>query len=444
VVLPETKYALSGDIYIAYQVTGNGPVDVVWAPGTVSHLDLDWDLPIRAQFLERFSSFCRLIRFDKRGTGLSDRPLKVATLEERSDDIRAVMDAAGSQQAVIFGASEGASMACLFAATYPERTRLLMIWGGQARWVKSDDYPWGLTLEEDDRMIQDVQAHWPSLEWLLGPGAGLGKEVDPVFLDWMLRYCRAAASPSAAAAYERMNAQIDIRAILTTIRVPTLVMNRTGDPVANIKAARDLASRISGARFVEFPGATHSMYTIEPERVLAEMEEFVTGVRSTGITNRILATVLFVDIVSSTERAAQLGDAGWRDLRDAYYVLVRKEIARFRGREMDTSGDGYFATFDGPARAIHCAIAIADAVKQLSIEIRAGLHTGECELMGDKLGGIAVHIGSRVLSKAGPGKVVVSSTVKDLVAGSGIEFEDKGFHVLKGVPGKWHLYIAKR
>lgn len=443
-MLPETKYALSGDIYIAYQVTGSGPVDVVLAPGTVSHLDLEWDLPIWAHFYERFSAFCRLIRFDKRGTGLSDRPLKMATLEERADDIRAVMDAAGSRQASILGRSEGASMACLFAATYPARTRSLMVWGGQARWVKTDDYPWGLTPEESERITQDVQQHWPSLEYILGPGAGLGKDVDPAYLNWFIRYGRAAASPSAAAAYERMNAQIDIRAILPTIRVPTLVMNRTGDPVAQVEAARDLAARIPGALFVEFPGATHSMFTLEPERVLAEIEEFVTGTRSTGVTDRILATVLFVDMVGSTERAVELGDAAWRDLLDAYYASVRKEIARFRGREMDTAGDGFFATFDGPARGICCAQAIAEAVKQLNIQVRAGLHTGECELMGDKVGGIAVHIGARVLSKAGPGEVVVSSTVKDLVVGSGIKFEDRGSHVLKGVPGEWHLYAVKR
>ena len=443
-MLPETKYALSGDTYVAYQVTGNGPVDLVWAPGTVSHLDLDWDTPVRAHFFERVSAFCRLIRFDKRGTGLSDRPLKMATLEERTDDIRAVMDAVGSERATILGFSEGASMACLFAATYPARTRSLIVWGGQARWVRADDYPWGQTPEDYERMIQDVQEHWPSIEYIVGPGAGYGRDVDPAVLEAVLRYFRAAANPSAVAAYERMNAQIDIRPILPTIRVPTFVMNRTADPVAHIDAARDLAVRIPGARLVEFPGAIHPMFMIDPERVLAEIEEFVTGGRSPEMAERILATILFVDIVGSTERAAELGDAAWRHLLDLYYTVARKEIARFRGREMDTAGDGFFATFDGPARAICCALAIEDGVKQLDIEVRAGVHTGECEPMGDKLGGIAVHIAARVLAQAGPSEVVVSSTVKDLVAGSGLKFEDSGSHVLKGVPGEWRLYRAKR
>ena len=315
-------------------------------------------------------------------------------------------------------------------------------WSGTL--VKSDDYPWGQTPEEFARLAQDLQEHWPSLEWLLGPGVGLGKDFDPVSLEAVLRYCRAAASPSAAAAYERMNADIDIRPILSAIHVPTLVMNRTGDPAVNVDAARDLATRIPNAQFVEFPGVSHMISDIEPERVLAEMEEFITGVRSTGVADRILATVLFVDIVGSTKRGVELGDAQWRDLLEAYYTMVRKQIARFRGREIDTAGDGFFATFDGPARAIQCAVAISDEVKQLNIQIRAGLHTGECELMGNNLGGIAVHIGARIISKAEPGEILVSRTVKDLVAGSGIEFEDNGSHVLKGVPGKWHLFRVKR
>ena len=440
----ETKYARSGDLYIAYQVTGSGPVDMVLAPGTVSHLDLDWDSPPRASFFERLSAFCRLIRFDKRGTGLSDRPLNMATLEERTDDIRAVMEAAGSQRAAIFGASEGASMACLFAATYPERTRSLLVWGAQARWVRASDYPWGDTPETHAAMVKDVQENWPSLAYVQGPGAGLGKDVDPAYLEFVLRYMRAAASPSAAAAYERMNGAIDIRPILPSIRVPTLVMNRTGDPVAQVEAARDLAAHVPGARFIEFPGATHSMMTIDPEHVLAEIEEFVTGVRPNDVAERVLATVLFVDIVDSTQRAVALGDAAWRNRLDTYYALVRKELGRFRGKEIDTAGDGLFATFDGPARAIRCALAIADQVRQLDLEVRAGLHVGECEVMGKKVGGLAVHIGARVMALAGPGEVLVSSTVRDLVAGSGIRFVDRGARALKGVPGEWHLYAVER
>lgn len=408
----------------------------------MSHLDLDWDSPVRAHFIERLSSFCRLIRFDKRGTGLSDRPTKMATLEERTDDIRAVMDAVGSRKATILGVSEGASMACLFAATYPERTQSLIIWGGQARWVKTHDYPWGLSSDRYDRLIESVQNSWPSLEYIQGPGAGYGDDVDPTLLDWLLRYFRAAGNPSAVAAYERMNAEIDIRPILKAICVPTLVMNREEDPIANLDAARDLAHRIPNARFVEFPGATHSMFSIEPERVLAEIEEFVTGERTSEIADRVLVTLVFVDIVGSTDRAAALGDAVWRGTLEHYYALVRKEIARFRGRELDTAGDGFFLCFDGPARATSCALAISDSVRQIGIEVRAGVHTGECKPVGNKLSGIAVHITARVLSEADPGEVVVSSTVKDLVAGAGLNFLDKGITHLKGVPGEWQLFRA--
>jgi pimeloyl-ACP methyl ester carboxylesterase len=286
-------------------------------------LDLDWDQPAKARFIERFSSFCRLMRFDKRGTGLSDRPTDAATLEERTDDIRAVMDACGSDRAVIFGASEGASMACMFAATYPQRTRGLIVWGGQARWVQTDDYPWGLTASEYERLIGLVREQWPSVEYLVGSGAGVGRDVDPAVLDWFLHYAQAGASPTAIVALERMNAQIDTRDILSTIQVPTLVMNRTEDPVAHIEAARDLAARIPGARFMEFPGATHSMYRIEPERVLAAIEEFVTGARVPIAADRFLATILFIDIVASTARAAALGDAAWRYLLEHFNALTR-------------------------------------------------------------------------------------------------------------------------
>ena len=437
---PETKYAQSGDIYIAYQVTGTGPIDVIFAPGTFSHLDLDWEIPAKADFLNRFSSFCRLIRFDKRGTGLSDRPLKMATLEQRADDIGAVMDAEHIEHATIFGGSEGASMACLFAATFPERTRSLLTWGGQARWIKSVDYPWGLTPEEDERMLSEIRKEWPSEYYLFGPGAGISRDINQAQLDFFLRYFRAAASPSAVLAYEEMNAQIDIRDILPTIHVPTLIMNRTGDPVAHVDAARDMAAHIPGARFVEFPGDSHSMYFIDPEKVLAEIEEFVTGNQPVTVADRVLATILFLDIVGSTEHAVTLGDASWHKVLDAYYATIRKELTHFRGNEIDTAGDGFFATFDGPARAIRCACAIRDAVKTLGLEVRLGLHTGECELIGKKVGGIAVHIGARVMSKAGASEVLVSSTIKDLVAGSGIHFTDRGLHSLKGIPGDWRLF----
>ena len=439
---PETRYAKSGDVLIAYQVTGDSPVTMVLAPGTVSHLDMDWEFPLRADFFRRLSSMFRLIRFDKRGTGLSDRPTAMATLEQRADDIRAVMDAVGVDAAVIFGASEGASMASMFAATYPERTRALLTWGGMARWIATEDHPWGMSREETARMIRDVQDNWPSEWYIRGPGAGAGPDADAAFVQSLTRYMRAAASPSAAAAYERMNSEIDIRPILGAIKVPTLVMNRTGDPVAVCEAARDMARRIPGARFVEFPGNTHSMMAVAPEKVLAEIQAFVTGVRTVEVDDRVLATVLFVDVADSTKALSTLGDSGWKTRLEDYYRVVRSEIARYRGRETNTAGDGIMASFDGPGRAIRCALAIAAAVRPHGLEVRAGLHTGEVELMGDNIGGIAVHIASRIQSEAAAGEVMVSSTVRDLVAGSGIAFEARGVRQLKGVQGEWALFAA--
>jgi pimeloyl-ACP methyl ester carboxylesterase len=442
-VLPKTKYARSGDVHIAYQITGNGPFDVVWAPGTMSHLDLDWEIPQRALFFERFSQFCRLIRFDKRGTGLSDRPVKMATLEERTDDIRAVMDDVGIERANIFGVSEGGSMACLFAATYPQRVNSLLVWGAQARWIVSPDHPWGQTQEQHDQMIAMIDNDWPSFEYITGPGAGVGKDADPAFIDSISRYMRAAANPSAVRAYEQMNGQIDTRPILPSIQAPTLVMNRTGDPCANVEAARDMASRIPGAKFKQYPGNSHSMMLDDMETVLSDIQEFITGERPIDSSDRVLATVLFLDIASSTERAAELGDRPWRNLLNSYYAIVRKQLARFRGKETNTTGDAFLATFDGPARAVRSALAIALAVRQLGVEVRAGVHTGECELMGDNVGGIAVHTGARIMAKSEPGEVLVSGTVKDLVSGSGINFQDCGVHQLKGVPGEWRLFSAR-
>ena len=442
-MLPKTKYARSDNVRIAYQISGDGPFDVVWAPGTMSHLDLDWEIPRRALFFERFSKFCCLIRFDKRRTGLSDRPVKMATLEERTDDIRAVMDDIGIERANIFGVSEGGSMACLFAATYPHRVNSLLVWGAQASWIASPDHPWGQTQEEHDRMVAMIDDDWPSFEYITGPGAGVGKDANPAFIESLSRYMRAAANPSAVHAYEKMNGQIDTRPILPSIQAPTLVMNRTGDPCANVEAARDMASRIPGAKFKEYPGNSHSMMLDDMETVLSDIQEFITGERPIDSFDRILATVLFLDIASSTDRAAELGDTPWRNLLKSYYAIVRKELARFRGKETNTTGDSFLATFDGPARAVRCALAIALAVRQLGIEVRAGVHTGECELMGDNVGGIAVHTGARIMAKAEPGGVFVSRTVKDLVSGSGINFQDHGVHRLKGIPGEWRLFSAR-
>jgi pimeloyl-ACP methyl ester carboxylesterase len=435
---PETHYARSGDVCIAYQVTGKGPIDIVWAPGATTHLDLMWEWPPMARFIEGFSAFSRLIRFDKRGTGLSDRPAAVATLEQRIDDIRAVMDAVGSKRATIFGPSEGGSMACLFAAMYPGRTRSLILFGTQARWIRTDDYPWGPTRAEYDQMAERARDTWPSREYLTGWGAGLGRHVDPAYLEWWLRYARAAASPSSLWALETMNGQIDIRAILPTIQVPTLVLHRTGDPVAHVEAGRHLAAAIPGARFVELPGDTHR-FTGAEQRILDEIEEFVAGTRSAIVTDRFLTTVCFLDIVGSSERAVALGDTGWRDLLGSYYALVRREVARFRGEE---AGDGFFATFDGPARAIQCATTIREVVRRIGIQVRAGLHTGECERLEEKVGGIAVHIGARVAGLAMAGEILVSQTVKDLVAGSGLGFAPRGAYTLKGVPGDWLLFAV--
>ena len=372
---------------------------------------------------------------------MSDRPTEAATLEERIDDIRAVMDDAGIKEAVIFGGSEGGSMACMFAATYPHRTRALVLWGVQARWVRTEDYPWGQDREELERGIEELAEKGVTVDYLKGWGAGLPKDIDPASLEVYLRFFRAGASPSALVSLERMNAEIDTRSILPSIRVPTLVMNRTGDPVANVAAARDLASRIPNAKFVEFPGDTHQMADIR-DKVIAEVQEFVTGVRPHATPNRVLATILFLDIVGSTHHLSNLGDERWREVLDKHNVLVRRELEKFRGREVKTMGDGVLATFDGPTRAIQCAVTIRNAVHQLGIQVRAGIHTGECELMENDVGGIAVHTASRVASEAGPDQVLVSNTVKDLVAGADLKFEDAGTHSLKGVPGRWHLFRA--
>src|SRR3989442_4179915 len=438
---PETKYAKSGNVRIAYQVTGEGPIDMVWAPGTVSHLDMAWERPASAQSIERFSSFCRLIRFDKRGTGLSDRPPGVSTLERMMDDIRAVMDDADSKQAAIFGFSEGGSMGCLFAATYPQRTRALILWGVQARWIKTDDYPWGMTREESDREISELVEKGVTIDYLTVYGAGIPKNTDPELIDFLLRLFRAGASPTSLVELERMGAEIDIRGILPTISVPTLVMHRTGDPIADIAAARDLANRIRNARFVEFPGDTHLMTGVA-DSVAAEIQEFVTGVRPQPPSNRVLATILFLDIVDSTGRLSKLGDERWREILGRHNDLVRKQLDEYRGKEIKTMGDGFLATFDGPTRAIQCARSIRDSAQQLGIEVRAGIHTGECKFMEDDVGGIAVHTASRVAAGARANEVLVSSTVKDLVAGAGLQFEDAGMHSLRGVPGKWRLYKA--
>jgi pimeloyl-ACP methyl ester carboxylesterase len=437
---PETHYAKSGDVNIAYQVVGDGPLDVVLVPGFVSHLESDWDEPRSTHFLERLASFSRLIRFDKRGTGLSDRPAGLPDLETRMDDVRAVMDAVGSERAALFGYSEGGPMCCLFAATYPDRTTALVLYGTYAhRSEPDDDYPWAATWDQRQAYADQVERTW-GLESDLGT---MAPNADAALTAWWRTRARASASPGAARALILMNSRIDVRSILPSIRLPTLVLHRQGDRDSRPEEGQYIADRIPDARFVELTGEDHLPW-IDADQILDEVEEFLTGVRHGPTPDRVLATVLVTDIVGSSERAADLGDRRWRDLLEAHHALVRRELARWRGQEVDTAGDGFLATFDGPARAIRCACAIRDGLHALGLEIRAGLHTGECELIGGKLGGIAVHTGARVAAEARSGEVLVSGTVRDLIAGSGIALEDRGVHALKGIPGNWPLLAVVR
>jgi len=438
---PQTRYAKSGSVNIAYQVTGSGPLNLVLVPGWVSDLEYAWEEPSFARFLHRLESFSRLIRFDKRGTGLSDRFVEPPTLEERTDDMRAVMDAVAVERAAIFGYSEGGSMSALFAAAHPRRAAALIMFGTFAKRLWDPEYPWAPTPEERQKFLDEIEREWGGVVDLatLAPSVA----ADERFRRWLSTYFRRGASPGAALALARMNTEIDIRHVLPAIRVPTLVLHRTGDLDANVEEGRYIASRIPGAKFVELAGNDHLPWVGDADALLDEVEEFLTGMRHAPEPDRVLATVLFVDIVGSTRRAAELGDARWRELLESFHALVRRALDRYRGREIDTAGDGFLAAFDGPARAIRCACAIGDAVGALGIQVRAGLHSGECEVMGSKLGGLAVHIGARVAARAGPGEVLVSGTVKDLVAGSGIRFEDRGMHALKGVPGEWRLFAFR-
>jgi len=437
---PETRYTRSGDVNIAYQVFGEGRLDLVYVMGWVTNLEAFWQEPSVARFFQRLASFSRLILFDKRGTGLSDRvPIKeLPTLEQRMDDVRAVMDAAGSDRAALFGVSEGGPMSVLFAATYPERTSALVLYGSYAKRLRDPTYPWAPTREERDNWYDLLERGWGGVVDI----GTMAPNADPHFREWWARYLRMSASPGAALALGRMNAEIDIREVLPSIRVPTLILHRTGDLDMDVGGARYIASRIAGAKYIELPGDDHLPFVGDQEAILDEIEEFLTGARQHAELDRVLATVLFTDMVGSTERSAALGDKRWRDLLEAHNRVMREELDRFRGREIDTAGDGFFATFDGPARAVRCACAMRNELARLGIDIRAGLHTGECELVADKVRGIAVHIGSRVASLARPGEVLVSSTVKDLVAGSGLEFEDRGVQTLRGVPGEWRLFAV--
>ena len=443
---PKTRYARSGDVNIAYQIAGKGPIDLVYVPGWVSNIETAWEDPHVSRFLERLASFSRLILFDKRGTGLSDRVSisELPTLEQRMDDVRAVMDAAESERAALFGASEGGVMCALFGATYPDRTAALVLYGSYAKGIATADYPQGMAEQEViDEFVEGLTELWDDAGGLLNFWAPSASN-DPVAQAAFGRYLRTGASPSAVVALTRMNAAIDIRHVLPVIAVPTLVIHRSEDMIVSVEAGRDLAAGIEGAKYVELPGEDHLWFHGDGDAILGEVEEFLTGTRGAEIVDRILATVMFTDIVDSTRKAAALGDRRWRDLLGRHDTLMRRELERHRGRAVKTLGDGFLATFDGPARAIRCACSARDALRGLEVEVRAGLHTGECELIGDDLGGIAVNIGARVGSVARPGEVLVSRTVTDLVAGSGIEFTDRGVHSLKGVPGEWQLYAVKK
>jgi pimeloyl-ACP methyl ester carboxylesterase len=433
---PETRYAKSGDLNIAYQVVGEGP-DLIYVPGWISNLELMWDEPAHAHVLDRFASFSRLILFDKRGTGLSDPvPLdRLPTLEERMDDVRAVLDAVQCEQAAVFGFSEGGLMSVVFAATYPERTTALALYGVFAKRIWSPDYPWAPKPDDRAREIEELERNWGERMDL----DKLAPSEDDAFKDRMATYFRRSASPGAAVALMRMNTQIDVRDVLPTIQAPTLVLHRKDDLDASVEEGRWIAGRIPGAKFVELPGDAHTLWGGDTDSIVDEVEEFLTGARRGPEPDRVLATVLFTDIVGSTEKATELGDRRWRELLERHHDLVRRQLARYQGRELDTAGDGFFATFDGPARAIRAAQAIAGGVRQLGLEIRAGVHTGECERHEGKIAGIAVSAGARVAGAASASEVLVSQTVKDLVAGSGISFEDRGEHELKGV-GAWRLY----
>lgn len=435
-----TRYAKSGDLHIAYQVAGKGPVDLVYVPTWIGQVEVLAEEPSIAAFLERVCGFARVISFDRRGSGLSDPWQGVPTLEDQIDDVLAVMDAAGSERAALMGTLEGGPLAMTFAASHPGRTTDLILYATFSRTRRAPEYDWP---PDDEARARQVEAliH----QWGLG---GIGAEIapsrvgDPAFVEWAGRMERYSASPGTIRKILSVVGETDVRHVLPTIRVPTLIMHRREDSFLDVRHSRYLAEHIPGARYVELEG-TDSLFSIgDSEAVIGEIEELLTGARRQREPDRVLATVMFTDIVSSTERAAEVGDSNWRALLERHDAVVRREVDRHRGRYVKSTGDGALATFDGPARAIRAATSIGAAVRGLGVEIRGGLHTGEVEVIGDDVGGLAVHIGARVMAKAEVGEVLVSSTVKDLVVGSGIDFEERGAHQLKGIPGQWHLFAV--
>jgi class 3 adenylate cyclase/pimeloyl-ACP methyl ester carboxylesterase len=438
-VIPKVRYARSGDAHIAYQVVGDGPVDLVYTPGIWSNVEVMWEWPEWARYLTRLATFSRLILFDMRGVGISDRGREPPILELQVDDVGAVMDAAGSAEAAIFGGARGGAMTMLFAASHPERTRALILYAPIARTLRDTDWPFGRS-EEEQRLFFERFADE------MGTGKNLAIQApshDERFQKWWARFERLGASPGAWRELASLLAQIDVRHVLPKIQAPTLVLHRSGDQIVDVRQGRAVAERIPGAKFVELDGIDHIPFLGNVDSIIDEIEEFLTGVRPTPEPDRVLATVLFTDIVGSTESAAALGDHAWLALLDKHDHLLREHIEPFRGRQVKSTGDGALAMFDAPGRAVRCACAIRDGLGELGIEIRAGLHCGEVELRGNDVGGIAVHIGARLTGIARPGQIVVSSTVKDLVVGSGIEFSDAGQHELKGVPGAWQLFAVE-
>jgi class 3 adenylate cyclase/pimeloyl-ACP methyl ester carboxylesterase len=432
------RYARNGDVHIAYQIAGDGPVDLVHTSGIWSNLDVMWDEPRWARYLGRLASFSRLILFDMRGVGLSDRGPEPPVAELQMDDVRAVMDAAGAETAVVFGGARGAAPSVLFAASYPERTRALILYAPIVRTLEAPDFPWGMSVEH---------RRWFAERFVSEMGTGENLDLqgrsavdDERFKRWWARFERLVASPQAFAELSAVVAQFDVRSVLPSIQAPTLVVHRTEDPIVQVGQGRFVAERIPGARFVELAGVDHIPFLGDQDAILDEIEEFVTGARPAPDTDRVLATVLFTDIVGSTELAGRLADREWSRVLTEHHALVRTQLEVYRGQEIDTAGDGFMATFDGPARAIRCARTISEEVRSLGIEVRAGLHTGECQLVGSGLAGIAVHIAARICSLAAPGEVLTSGTVRELVAGSGITFDDRGVHQLKGVPEPWRVY----
>ena len=440
---PETHYVENGDVNIAYQVVGDGDLDIVFVMGWVSHLEYFWKEPHFARFLNRLASFSRLILFDKRGTGLSDRvPLsELPTLEQRMEDVHAVMDAVGSKRAVLIGVSEGGPMCSLFAATYPERTTALVMIGTYAKRIKDEEYPWGVSPEDREAFFELMRRDW-------GKPVGIEERAptlanDEEFRDWWATYLRMGASPGAAVALTKMNAEIDVRNVLPTVRVPTLVIHRKDDLCLKVEEGRYVASLIPACKYVEIEGIDHLPFVGDQDEVLDEIEGFLTGMRHAGEIDRVLATVMSVRIVNPQIEAQKRGAEDWQNLLERSHIYVQRQLELFKGREVSYDENGVLATFDGPARAIRCASAITASAQRLGIRVKTGLHTGECDVLGEKYGGVAVELAQRIAEESALGEILASRTVKDLVAGSGIKFEEYGKKSFPEIAGEWRLFTVK-